>query len=138
MRSKRFTVCATLLSVLAGGLVVLAGTTAHAATSLYVATNGDDANSGTMSALLRTIQRAVDLAQPGDTILIRGGSYAPTTNIQLLKSGTSSQPITMSGYNRERVARRRCLPASRQRRGPRGTVLSPRGSRSRPAATGPA
>jgi hypothetical protein len=70
---------------------------------LYVATNGNDANAGTLAAPLLTIQRAVDLAQPGHTIYIRGGTYAPSTNIQILKNGTSSQPITMRNYNNERV-----------------------------------
>jgi hypothetical protein len=71
--------------------------------ALYVATNGDDSGAGTLAAPLRTIQRAVDLAQPGQTIFLRGGTYAPSTNIQILKNGTSSQPITMRNYNNERV-----------------------------------
>ncbi|MGP3918400.1 right-handed parallel beta-helix repeat-containing protein [Nonomuraea sp. 10N515B] len=72
-------------------------------TALYVATNGNDSNAGTLAQPLRTIQRAVDLAQPGHTILLRGGTYAPSTNIQLLKNGTASAPITMTTYNGERV-----------------------------------
>ncbi|MGN9911314.1 right-handed parallel beta-helix repeat-containing protein [Phytohabitans sp. LJ34] len=71
--------------------------------ALYVATNGNDGNAGTLAAPLLTIQRAVDLVQPGQTIYIRGGTYAPSTNIQILKNGTSSQPITMRNYNNERV-----------------------------------
>jgi hypothetical protein len=71
--------------------------------TVYVATHGNDSNAGTLAAPVRTIQRAVDLAQAGHTIFIRGGTYAPSTNIQLLKSGTSSQPITMRNYNGERV-----------------------------------
>jgi hypothetical protein len=71
--------------------------------ALYVATNGNDSNAGTVTAPLRTIQRAVDLVQPGGTIQIRGGTYAPSTNIQILKNGTASQPITMRNFNGERV-----------------------------------
>jgi len=70
---------------------------------LYVATNGNDGNAGTLSAPLLTIQRAVDLVQPGQTIYIRGGTYAPSTNVQILKNGTPSQPITMRNYDNERV-----------------------------------
>ncbi|MDT0568091.1 right-handed parallel beta-helix repeat-containing protein [Streptomyces sp. DSM 3412] len=103
MRPQRFTACVGLLSVLAGGLLALSAPAAHAATSLYVATNGNDGNAGTLAAPLRTVQRAVDLAQAGDSILIRGGTYAPSSNIQLLKSGTASQPIRMGNYNGERV-----------------------------------
>src|SRR5688572_22732339 len=70
---------------------------------LYVSPSGNDAAAGTLAAPLRTVQRAVDLAQPGTTILLRGGTYAPATNIQLNKNGTSSQPITLRNYNNERA-----------------------------------
>ncbi|HEY5137952.1 MAG TPA: DUF1565 domain-containing protein [Methylococcales bacterium] len=44
--------------------------------AIYVETNGNDANSGRSGAsALRTIQRAVDIAQPGDTILVGPGTY---------------------------------------------------------------
>lgn len=74
-----------------------------AGTALYVAPNGNDGNAGTLAAPLLTVQRAVDLAQPGHTIYLRAGTYAPSTNIQLLKNGTSSQPITLRNYNSERA-----------------------------------
>ncbi|WP_256363059.1 right-handed parallel beta-helix repeat-containing protein [Streptomyces sp. TRM70350] len=78
--------------------------TAAAQTStLTVATNGDDANPGTVAAPLRTIQRAVDLAEPGTVIQIRGGTYDPSVNIRIQKSGTASQPITMRAYGGEHV-----------------------------------
>lgn len=70
---------------------------------LYVSPNGNDSAAGTLAAPLRTVQRAVDLAQPGTTIFLRGGTYAPSTNIQLNKNGTSSQPITLRNYNNERA-----------------------------------
>jgi hypothetical protein len=71
--------------------------------TLFVATNGSDSNPGTLSQPLQTIQRAVNLAQPGHTINIRGGTYAPSTNIQILSNGTASRPITMRNHNGERV-----------------------------------
>ncbi|MFE7764472.1 right-handed parallel beta-helix repeat-containing protein [Streptomyces sp. NPDC057438] len=103
MRPQRFTACVSLLSVLAGGLLALSAPAAHAAGTIYVATDGNDSNAGTLAAPLRTIQRAVDLAQAGDSILVRGGTYAPAANIQLLKSGTASQPIRLGNHNGERV-----------------------------------
>ncbi|GAB2886997.1 pectate lyase [Streptomyces deserti] len=107
MRLKPAPTSAGLLSLLAGALVALPVGTAHAASAdvnqLYVATNGNDGNPGTLAAPLKTIQRAVDLAQPGSTILVRGGTYAPSGNIQLLKNGTSSRPITLRSHNGERV-----------------------------------
>ena len=47
---------------------------AHA-TTFYVAMIGNDANRGTDASPLRTIQRAADLAQPGDTIIVHEGFY---------------------------------------------------------------
>lgn len=58
--------CATLL---------LAPLAASHAAELHVATSGNDANAGTRAAPLRTIQRAADLAQPGDVITVHDGVY---------------------------------------------------------------
>ncbi|MFI9526133.1 right-handed parallel beta-helix repeat-containing protein [Micromonospora rosaria] len=74
-----------------------------AAGALVVATTGDDANPGTLARPLRTIQRAHDLVQPGGTIAVRGGTYAPSVTIKILKDGTASQPITLTAYQHERV-----------------------------------
>ena len=46
----------------------------HAA-DLHVAPSGNDANPGTRATPLRTIQRAADLAQPGDVITVHEGVY---------------------------------------------------------------
>ncbi|WFE92919.1 LamG-like jellyroll fold domain-containing protein [Micromonospora sp. WMMD987] len=70
---------------------------------LVVATDGDDADPGTLDRPLRTIQRAHDLAQPGTTIAVRGGTYAPTSTIKILKDGTSYHPITLTNYQGEKV-----------------------------------
>jgi alpha-N-arabinofuranosidase len=45
------------------------------AAEFHVASNGNDANRGTKAAPLRTIQRAADLAQPGDVITVHEGIY---------------------------------------------------------------
>lgn len=42
---------------------------------LHVASTGHDANPGTAKAPLRTIQRAADLARPGDVITVHEGIY---------------------------------------------------------------
>ncbi|CAM5666268.1 putative Pectate lyase L [Streptomyces afghaniensis 772] [Streptomyces afghaniensis] len=80
-----------------------AGSAAAAGTTLVVAADGDDSGPGTLDRPLRTIQRAVDLARPGDTISVRGGTYALTDNITIAGSGTASQPITLSAHQGERV-----------------------------------
>ena len=55
------------------GLIALAAS-AQAA-EIHVAVNGRDSNPGTRTAPLRTIQRAADLAQPGDVITVHAGVY---------------------------------------------------------------
>jgi alpha-L-arabinofuranosidase len=44
-------------------------------TEFHVVVNGSDSNPGTKTAPLRTIQRAADLAQPGDVITVHEGVY---------------------------------------------------------------
>jgi pectate lyase-like protein/carbohydrate binding protein with CBM35 domain/uncharacterized protein DUF1565 len=70
---------------------------------LYVAPGGNDANPGTLAQPLRTLQRAVDLAQPGTTIFLRGGTYAPSTNVRIMKDGTAANPYTIMPHNGEKV-----------------------------------
>jgi hypothetical protein len=41
----------------------------------WVATDGDDANPGSAEEPFRTLQRAVDAAGPGDTVIVRDGVY---------------------------------------------------------------
>jgi len=46
----------------------------------HVAINGDDTHAGTKAAPLRTIQRAADLAQPGDVVTVHAGVYREWIN----------------------------------------------------------
>lgn len=87
----------------AGKISTLAEAVESASVTLVVAPGGDDTAPGTEAQPLATIQRAIDLAQPGTVILVRRGTYALTKNLQILKSGTAAAPITLSAYPRERV-----------------------------------
>src|SRR5450759_3696841 len=49
--------------------------TAAQATTYYVSSSGSDASAGTVTAPFATLQKAVNLANPGDTIYMRGGTY---------------------------------------------------------------
>ncbi len=60
-------------AILVAGIIAFAGV-ARAA-EIHVATSGSDSNPGTRSAPLRTIQRAADLARPGDVITVHQGVY---------------------------------------------------------------
>ncbi len=68
---------------------------------LYVATNGDDASAGTLTKPLRTIQLALDRLQPGDTCILRGGTYRETA--ELKSSGSSGKPVRLQAYSGEQV-----------------------------------
>ena len=50
------------------------------AAELHVAVTGKDSDPGSSAAPLRTIQRAADLAQPGDTITVHAGVYRERIN----------------------------------------------------------
>jgi len=54
---------------------LVAFTISTCATEIHVAANGNDTNSGTPAAPLRTIQRAADLAKPGDVVTVHEGVY---------------------------------------------------------------
>jgi alpha-N-arabinofuranosidase len=59
------------------------------ATELHVAKHGDDSNAGSMAKPLLTIQRAADLAQPGDTITVHAGVYRE--EVSPPRGGTSDE-----------------------------------------------
>ncbi|KAK1979817.1 pectate lyase L [Colletotrichum cereale] len=73
------------------------------AADLYVAPTGSDSAAGTLAAPLKSIQIAVDKAIAGDTIYLRAGTYSPTANIQITKSGTAAKPYTLTAYSNEAV-----------------------------------
>ncbi|MFI6851008.1 right-handed parallel beta-helix repeat-containing protein [Streptomyces sp. NPDC050416] len=103
MRNARIWSVAVAGAVVAMTLGGPVGPAVAAGTTLVVAPGGDDSGPGTLDRPLRTIQRAVDLARPGDTISVRGGTYALTDNITITTSGTASQPITLAAHQGERV-----------------------------------
>ncbi len=57
--------------------------------ALYVSTHGSDSNPGTKDKPLLTVQRAADVAKPGDTIHIRGGKYCE--RVVVTSSGNATQ-----------------------------------------------
>jgi hypothetical protein len=71
-----------------------------------VAPGGNDENTGTLNAPLRTLSRAAELAQPGDTIYLRGGHHDkpeqtylsgyPGRSLRIY--GDPGKPITIASY----------------------------------------
>lgn len=68
--------------------------------SYYVATNGNDSNPGSIDKPLRSIQKAVNMARPGDVIYVRGGTYSES--IVIRNSGTVDKPIVLAAYPGEK------------------------------------
>ncbi len=70
----------------------------------YVSVDGNDANNGlSLSTPWKTIIKAARTLQAGDTVNIRGGTYAETSTIEPINSGTPSNIITYQNYNNEQV-----------------------------------
>src|SRR4051794_31931704 len=69
--------------------------------SYFVSTGGSDSNAGSLARPFRSIQRAANIASPGDTVFVRGGTYRET--VRPLRSGSGSAPISFKAYNGENV-----------------------------------
>ncbi len=75
-------------------LLVVAPITSDA-TLLYVAADlGSDENSGSVDAPWLTIQHGTSQLAPGDTLVIRPGTYPESVNVAV--AGTESEPITIA------------------------------------------
>jgi len=68
----------------------------------YVASTGNDSNSGTLNEPLRNINTAINKVVPGDTVIVRGGKYSEL--IAINKSGAKNKQITIKAYPGERPA----------------------------------
>lgn len=76
--------------------VALAGTT------YYVSPSGNDAAAGTISSPWRTLGGSLPRLAPGDTLIVRGGTYAERLTAPKLRAGTSSLRIKVAAYPGER------------------------------------
>ena len=68
------------------------------ANTFYVSPMGSDSQSGTLESPFASLEYAHAKAQPGDTILLRGGVYTPLSGIDLKSDGASGQPIKIASY----------------------------------------
>jgi len=99
-RSHRRQESAALAVILALSVAGVLATNAAAAV-YHVSPAGDDANPGTESAPWRTLQRAADVMEPGDTALAHAGDYEEDVTIS--RSGTAGAPVTISAAADETV-----------------------------------
>ena len=68
--------------------------------TFYVSPNGSDAGKGTLSDPWRGINTALSKANPGDTVIVRTGTYYE--KISFPKSGRQDKWIVLKSYNGER------------------------------------
>lgn len=66
--------------------------------TFYVAPHGNNSHNGSISAPFATLQYAVNQAQPGDVIVVRGGTYHENTRIDINRNGTENKPIVITAY----------------------------------------
>lgn len=70
----------------------------HAET-YYLSPSGDNGNSGTATTTAwATLQYAEDMLQPGDTLLVMGGTYSTQQYMWGGPSGTEGNPIVLKAY----------------------------------------
>ena len=75
------------------------------ATRRYVAPTGNDANSGaTLATAWRTLQRAANLVNAGDTVFVTDSTYA---GFDLRRSGTSTNRIVFIANSKNVIINRR-------------------------------
>jgi hypothetical protein len=92
------------ISVSGGGItpqtIAVSGTAVDPSTILgiFVSTSGNDTNAGTYAQPYLTLQKAISVAQPGDTIFVRAGTYTNNTTIGISQSGTSGNLFCLYAY----------------------------------------
>jgi hypothetical protein len=65
----------------------------------YVATNGSDSASGTsINTPYRWIHKAASVANPGNLIYVRGGTYATNALLTISRNGSAASPIRLRAY----------------------------------------
>ncbi|MEV6345406.1 right-handed parallel beta-helix repeat-containing protein [Actinoplanes sp. NPDC051851] len=111
----RNTALVSALAASAVAAIIILPSMGHAASAYYVSPTGSDSAAGTASAPFQTIAKAQTAAAAGDTVYLRGGTYAYTTAtktcssqtavvdaITLSKSGTAGSPISYVNYPGEK------------------------------------
>ena len=84
--------------------ILVAFTQSSQAAIFYVSLTGSDTNNGlTTNTPFATVYKAVTMANPGDLLYVRGGTYTCATRINLSKSGTANQMNFLFAYPGEKV-----------------------------------
>lgn len=89
--SRMLRVCWSLLT----GALALTICVSASGSTFHVSTNGNDLHPGTETQPFLTVQRGIDVAQAGDTVLINTGWYNEV--VVSKRSGTAEEPILVRG-----------------------------------------
>jgi parallel beta-helix repeat protein len=73
------------------------------AATIYVATNGSDNYPGTLEQPVGSIYKASTMMRPGDTMMIRGGTYQEAINNNIPSGISASSPTRVTAYSGEHV-----------------------------------
>lgn len=97
---KSFNRSRTLLLLYCGLLTALmnCAQAEPATTSYYVAPYGNNNNPGTIDKPFATLSKAVSIVKPGDTILMRDGTYKLKQGVWVGTSGTTDARIVIKSY----------------------------------------
>ncbi|QTA79106.1 DUF1565 [Desulfonema limicola] len=80
---------------------ILCSASVCAGTGIYVSPYGSDTGQGNIEAPFKTIAKALTLAEAGDIVYVRKGTY--NEKITFPKPGTNEKPITLKAYEKESV-----------------------------------
>ena len=79
-------------------LMLVGSTSAGWAATYYVSPSGNNTNNGTStSAAFKTVQKALDVVRPGDTVNIMAGTYSEA--LVLKTTGSRNSRITIKNYD---------------------------------------
>jgi hypothetical protein len=81
------------------GITKAASITTTNSNTYYVSQTGNDNNAGTISSPWKTLQKAANTVNAGDTVFVRGGTY--NERVTISHSGTSDKWITFKNYQNE-------------------------------------
>ncbi|KAG4443986.1 hypothetical protein IFR05_000533 [Cadophora sp. M221] len=73
------------------------------AANIFVSTEGNAVPDGSQSKPFGDIQTAVNISRPGDSIILRGGTYSLSRNINITVNGTANARITLQAAKDEVV-----------------------------------
>lgn len=84
--------------------IMLSFSSVGQAATYFVAANGNDSNPGTQASPFRTIQKAADIVNAGDTVMVGDGSYTDTNGdgivVYVRRGGTSSNWVIFKSINK--------------------------------------